>query len=366
MKRRWLPRYVSEFRDRHGKARWRYRRKGFATYYFKSEPGSEAFRQELRACENGTAAPPIEPGRDRIQPGTFDDLISRYYRSPDFLDVSERTRVVYRGTIERWRERTRNGYRYGSMPVRELRARHVEQMMAELMPHRTAANMLRKRLLALYKYAMRIGMTRENPVAAVRPLKVKGAGFHTWTDGEIWAYETRHPVGTLARLAFDLFLWTGQRAGDVRVMGPGHVRGKRMVVTQQKTGAVVSVPILPPLAESILATPTRGMVFLLSEHGKPYSPKGFGNKIREWCDQANLEHCSAHGLRKAAARRLAEAGCTNQQIKAWTGHTTDSEVARYTAAASKEQLADDAAERLMANLRTRLASDDAKPLKSGA
>lgn len=366
MKRRWLPRYVSEFRDRHGKARWRYRRTGFATYYFKCEPGTEGFREELRACENGTAAPPIEPGRDRIQPGTFDDLVSRYYRSPDFLDVSDRTRVVYRGTIERWRERTRRGHRYGSIMVRDLRARHVEEMMAELLPHRTAANMLRKRLAGLMKFAIRIGMTRENPVAAVRPLKVKGGGFHTWNDDEIATFESRHPVGTIARLAFDLLIWTGQRGGDVRLLGPGHVRGKRLVVTQEKTGAVVSLPILPPLAASILATPTRGLVFLLSEHGKPYSVKGFGNKFRDWCDQAGLGHCSAHGLRKAAARRFAEAGCSNQQIKAWTGHTTDSEVARYTAAASQELLADAAAELLMANLRTRLANGDDKSLKTGA
>ena len=100
--KRWLPRYVSEFRDRHGKARWRYRRKGFATYCFKSPPGTEGFRQELRACEEGIAAPAIEVGADRIVPGTFDDLLSRYYRSPDFLDPGDRTRVVYRGVLERY------------------------------------------------------------------------------------------------------------------------------------------------------------------------------------------------------------------------------------------------------------------------
>ncbi len=64
--------------------------------------------------------------------------------------------------------------------------------------------------------------------------------------------------------------------------------------------------------------------------------------MRDWCDQAGLPRCSAHGLRKAAARRLAEAGCINQRIKAITGHTTDTEVARYTGAANQELLADQA------------------------
>ena len=364
--KRWLPRYVTEFRDRHGKPRYRYRRKGYQTYYFKQAPGTEGFRQELRACEDGLAAPAIEVGADRIVPGTFDDLLSRYYRAPDFLDPGERTQTVYRGVLERWRNRTRKGQRYGSIKVRDLQTRHVEAMLVETLPHRTAANMLRKRLSALMKFAIRIGMASTNPVTATRLYKVEGGGFHTWTEDEIAQFEARHPIGSKARLALNLMLYTGQRGGDARVMGPGHVRGKRLVVTQEKTGATVSLPILPPLAEAILATPSGGLVFLLSEHGRPFSRKGFGNKFRQWCDEAELPRCSAHGLRKAAARRFAEAGCSNQEIKSWTGHTTDSEVARYTAAADQEAMSDAAAEKLMANLRDRLAIRDAKPMKSEA
>ena len=129
-------------------------------------------------------------------------------------------------------------------------------------------------------------------------------------------------------------------------------------MTQQKTGAVVSLPILPALASSIMATNSGSLVFLLSAHNKPYSVKGFGNKFRQWCDEAGLPQCSAHGLRKSAARRFAEAGCSNQQIKSWTGHTTDSEVSRYTAAADQKLLADGAGEMLMANLRKRLAIEN--------
>lgn len=364
MRKRWLPEWVSEYPDRHGKLRYRFRRKGFAPYAFKHAPGTEGFRQEYEACKAGEAAPAIEVGAGRATPGSFDDLLVRYYRSPDFLDPSDRTRVVYRGTLERWRNRARKGRRYGEAMVRDLRAQHVETMLAEMLPHRTAANMLRKRLSALMRFAERIGMIPQgaNPVRATKPFKVDGGGFHTWTESEIAQYEARHPLGSLARLTLDLMLWTGQRGGDARVMGPPNVRGGRLSVTQEKTGVTVSIPILPPLAESMLATPTRGLVFLLSEHGRPFSRKGFGNKFRQWCDEAGLPKCSAHGLRKAAARRFAEAGCSNQQIKSWTGHTTDSEVARYTAAASQEALSDAAAKLLMANLRQRFANEPSKSL----
>lgn len=349
MKKRWLPKWVSEFQDRHGRFRYRFRRKGFAQYFFKHSPGTEGFREEYRACLEGRAAEHLNPGAERIVPGTFDDLISLYYQSPEFLDPSDRTREVYRGVIERWR------CKYRTAKVRDLQTRHVMEMMAEMLPHRTAANMLRKRLNALMQFAIRRGMASHNPVLATKPYKVESTGFHTWTENEIGQYEANHPVGSQARLALDLMLWTGQRGGDARVLGPQHIKNKRIVIKQEKTKAIVSLPILPALAESIMATPKSGLVFLLNAHGVPFTRKGFGNKFRQWCDEAGLPHCSAHGLRKAAARRFAEAGCTNQQIKSWTGHTTDSEVARYTAAADQKLLSDAAGELLMANLRKGLA-----------
>jgi len=52
-----------------------------------------------------------------------------------------------------------------------------------------------------------------------------------------------------------------------------------------------------------------------------------------------LRNCSAHGLRKAAARRLAEAGCTEHEIAAITGHASLREVQRYTKAADQKRLA---------------------------
>lgn len=367
MRKRWLPEWVSEYRSRHGKTYYRFRRKGFASYTFKAALGSDGFRQEYQSCLDGTAAPAIDVGADRAAPGSFDDLIARYYRSPDFLDPGDRTRVVYRGVIERWRKhKPNNGKPYGEAMVRDLQPRHVEKMMADMLPYRTAANMLRKRLKALMQFAIRQGLSNVNPVDATRPFKVEGGGFHTWSEDEIAAYESTHKVGTMARLAFDLLLFTGQRGGDVRLLGPGHVRDRRITITQEKTGVTVSLPILPPLAESILATPSRAMIFVVNGLGRPFTRKGFGNRFRAWCDEAGLTNCSAHGLRKAAARRFAEAGCSNQQIKSWTGHTTDSEVARYTAAADQMTLSNEAGEMLMANFRRRLANESGKSLEKEA
>ena len=94
--------------------------------------------------------------------------------------------------------------------------------------------------------------------------------------------------------------------------------------------------------------------------------------MRKWCDRAGLEACSAHGLRKACARRLAESGATPHEIMSITGHKTLAEVQRYTEAAVREGLADSAMEKLISrpnreqtvmNLPTRFATNFSKLLK---
>lgn len=87
-------------------------------------------------------------------------------------------------------------------------------------------------------------------------------------------------------------------------------------------------------------------MLLTTEEGEPYSEKGFGNWIKKAATQAGLAHCSAHGLRKAAARRLAEAGCTVHEIMSITGHQRLKEVERYTRAAGRRALADTAIGRI--------------------
>jgi integrase len=100
------------------------------------------------------------------------------------------------------------------------------------------------------------------------------------------------------------------------------------------------------LAGILAASPSGHLTFLVTAAGKPFSAASFGNLFRKWCDEAALPHCSAHGLRKAQARRLAEAGCSPHMIASITGHKTLGEVARYTEAADRAELARTAIERL--------------------
>jgi integrase len=87
---------------------------------------------------------------------------------------------------------------------------------------------------------------------------------------------------------------------------------------------------------------------LTTSFGKPFTVVGFGNWFRDRCDEAGLpKGISAHGLRKATARRLADLGCSAHQIAAITGHATLAEVQRYTSAADRRRLAQEAMKKLI-------------------
>src|SRR5262249_8965815 len=130
------------------------------------------------------------------------------------------------------------------------------------------------------------------------------------------------------------------RRGDVIRMGRQHIRDGVLTITQQKTGVPVVVPVHPELRAAIDASAGTNLTFLVTERGRPFPGHSFTAWFRKHCDDAGLpKRCVVHGLRKAAARRLAEAGCTVHEIAAITGHTTLKEVERYTKAFDRERLA---------------------------
>ena len=132
-------------------------------------------------------------------------------------------------------------------------------------------------------------------------------------ESQISQFEAHYPIGSKARLAFALLLYTAQRRSDVVRMGRKHVRGDVVDVRQQKTGKLMPIPLHAELARIIAATLTAiTPTFLMTAYGKPFTAAGFGGWFRERCDEAGLpKECTGHGLRKAACRRLAEAGCSN-------------------------------------------------------
>jgi integrase len=169
-------------------------------------------------------------------------------------------------------------------------------------------------------------------------------GFHTWSVEEVEQFEERHPIGTKARLALGLLLYTGQRRSDVIRLGKQHARGGKLTFTQHKgrnrKPHRLTLPILPVLQRIIDATPCGDLTYLVNDWGRPFTDGSFGNKFRDWCDQAGLHCCSAHGLRKAGATIAANNGATARQLMAIFGWDTIKQAEHYTRKADQQKLAE--------------------------
>ncbi len=341
------PKFIHGYMDVRGKPRFYFRRSGAPKVPLPGLPWSPEFMRAYEAALAGQDHPVTV--LSRIKPGTLRALAMGYFGSTAFLSLRPRTRRVYRNRIEQLCEqKDAKGNVYGDKSAATIQREHIVKMMAALADKPESANLLRKVLRAMMQHAVDAGMRGDDPTRDVKAIRNRSDGIHSWSEIEIAQFEAHHPVGTKPRLAEALLLYTGQRRGDVVRMGRQHVRrhiGEDSIareiisVRQEKTGATLDIPLHPDLAAIIAATSSENLTYLTTQFGKPFTSAGFGNWFREQCDAAGLSHCSAHGLRKAAARRLAEAGCTAHEIAAITGHASLREIVRYTKAADQKRLA---------------------------
>ena len=308
---------------------------------------------------NGTKAQASNIAAARTVAGTVNALVVAYLdpqSSSPFKTGAAETQRTRRNILENFREahgdkplyRTDNRGHQTMLLTREHMQRIINEKASTPFAQRNFLNTLR----AMFKWAVREGRIPDDPTLGVTREKVKTTGYKTWSEDHIERFEARHAVGSKARLAFALLLYTGQRRSDVVKLGRQHIHSETLIIDQGKTEggeeAHLEIPVHPKLREIIDATPMVGVKTLLVTHfGKPYTPAGFGNWFRELCNAADCPDVSAHGLRKATARRLAEIGCTTNQIASITGHASLSEVQRYTKAADRKRMAREAMKKLI-------------------
>ena len=126
-----------------------------------------------------------------------------------------------------------------------------------------------------------------------------------------------------------MLLGTGASRQDAVALTRANIRGGRIAFRRGKTGEAVDLPILSELARELALLPSTQMVLLARNDGvKGYAVESFGILFRRWCNEVGLPGCSAHGLRKAGARRLAEAGATEFEVMSFLGHATAREASR--------------------------------------
>jgi enterobacteria phage integrase len=327
-------RFINEYVDRHGKVRRYFRRPGCRAVPLPGLPGSIEFIAAYQAALAIVAPPPPSPRH--VVAGSLAAVAAGYLRSSAFANLSLSSQSSYRVALKPILAA------HGHRLVRELprtAARHIIEEIGATRPG--MANLTRAVLSNIVAYAIETGVRADNPFTGLKPYRL--GTYHTWTDPEIAQFERRWPLGTRERLAFALLLYTGQRGGDVVKILRSDIVDGRIRVAQDKarkgTTNELMIPIHPALARVLQAGPVVGLQHIITDNrGRPL--RALTELIEVAVRRAGLPpRCVAHGLRKAALRRLAEHGSTTKEIAAVSGHRSLSEIERYTARADQAGLA---------------------------
>jgi integrase len=291
----------------------------------------EAYQGTLQGF---AASPPSRYGS-----GSIGALWMAYVRSAAYSNLSESSKRTYRGIIAPILDD--HGHRSAAGMTRQ-HARLIVEAVGSRAPG--MANLTIKVLRLLFSFAVDENLRSDNPC---RGLKRYRSGEHeSWTDEQMAIFEKRWPVGTRERLTYDLLLYTTQRGGDVVQLKRKDVTSV-IVLSQQKTGTKLTIPVHPALKRSIKGVKPHGEYILSDPSGKPIQRQSLTRIIRMAVKEAGLpSSCKAHGLRKTTMRLLAECGATEKEMGALSGHKSIAEVQRYTKSADQVSLARTAMKRL--------------------
>lgn len=330
--------YLQREVTRHGKVFWYFRRgKGKRTRL----PGVFG-SPEFNAAYDAALAGQELPKRKKASHTSLRWLVDQYYVSGRYSLLKPFTqrnqKVLLEGVCKTG----------GDLDFRGIGADEIRKgvLRREGTPFQAIAYL--RIMRRLFEFAFDSGWITINPTNDVKPKKPKTDGFHTWTIEEVLRYQEKHPIGTQARLALDLMLYTGLRRADAITLGPQHIKNNYITIKTSKTGAEVIIPILGPLAKSIAATKTGDMVFLINSRGLPWKHAGFGYWFADRCDEASVPG-RAHGLRKAGATFAADNGATPFELTAMYGWSSTKMAEVYTRKADRMRLAERAANKLFPN-----------------
>lgn len=375
-------RYVNGFVDARGKVRHVFRAPGQRKITIKGIPGSPDFMTAYNTLFNGgVPAPTASILSTDQQANSLRKIADEYFNSPSFKFVTKKKKNYPRpeSTIKLYKHSIAGILlEHGDKSITDLprqAAVKIIEKIAERSPG--LANTAAAVMSNIMNRAIDSGLRESNPFLKLG--KYSTGTFHTWTEDEVARYEVRWPTGTRERLAFALMLFTGQRGrSDVTRMRKSHIQlikcsecdgaghhahdesipcdncamwGSKGViphiaVKQKKTKKELVVPMHIDLLEIIEATPSPSDFLICNKQYKDQGISGgaLASIMRPAIEAAGLEtegedKCVPHGLRKACARRLAEARATPHQIQSITGHDSLEEVELYTESVNQGHIA---------------------------
>jgi integrase len=244
-------------------------------------------------------------------------LVRRFRLSSDFQMKSPSTRQEYdRYLDEIWK-------RFGAVSVEDLQRPATRGLFKEWRD--SMADRPRTADYAWTTLARVLSFAKDRGLIALNICERGGRLYRadrrekTWSAQAIASFNAVAPPNM--RVAMMIALWTGQRQGDLLRLEWSAYDGKRLKVTQRKTGARVIVPAGLPLRNALAAGTRQAGVILRNSRNEPWTSEGFRTSWRKVCEAAGIRGLTFHDLRGTAVTNMALAGCTAAEIASVTGHS---------------------------------------------
>ena len=329
------------YKIRNGRTDWYYWKRPNAQIRLRYEYGTREFWDAYEQASRGSVkSTPVRSG-PKLSSETLAWLIERYRETGDWSCLSQATRRQRENIFRRIT--TANP----TLGYKDVDRALVVQTRDAKKDTPSEANNFLDAFRGLFRWAVDTGFVDSNPVAGVKNLRrPKTGGFRAWTEEDICAFQRRWPIGTRERLCLEILLNTGLRRGDVARLGRQHIRQGRIRIVTEKTSTQIDIPAPTELLKVIDKTHTGDLVFVASKtNSKPMNKASLGNWFRRASLAAGVNG-NCHGLRKAAATRLAEAGATIPELNAVFGWVGSTQALGYVEKANRRLLADNAAAKL--------------------
>ncbi|WP_299842184.1 tyrosine-type recombinase/integrase [uncultured Roseovarius sp.] len=310
------PKYVYEDR---GYFRFIRRSRGQAVM-MKEEFGTPEFWDHYNRLLKGREPTPIKRN--------FEALILSYFESDGYKKLKPRTKADYRKYIEHIRKI------WGNKDPQKVETKHVYELHRANADRWRQANYLVQVMVVLMNHARLVGFLKKehgNPAKGIPLFKQEGDGWEPWPEDVRAEFEAK--ATPRARLVYELCIGTGQRIGDVLKMRWDHITDGVYDVTQGKTDKPLLLPLTERLEKYLGGVKKTGLTIVTSgKHGGPASYRTVADEMRKV--KASMEHPDAskyvtHGLRKNATIELYQAGCTDEMVKAVTGHSSTEMLKKY-------------------------------------
>jgi integrase len=256
---------------------------------------------------------------DRIKspPGVVSALIVEFRASGEFRRLAPKTRQDYSRYFDLI------GNEFGDLPLRALDDPRIRGDFFEWRDRMAATP--RKADFAWTVFALLLAFGKNRGRLSVNPCERGGRLYVPNRADNIWTPDAiRHAQSTLPaplRWAFVLALWTGQRQGDLLRLAWSDYDGDRLRFRQSKTGRRLVIPVGETLRDELARIPYRSPTILTNSYGRPWTSDGFRAFWGRAIKSLGISGLTFHDLRGSAITRLAEAGCSESEIAAFTGHS---------------------------------------------